>query len=391
MLRQGRACAPNALVAKIGWVLRRGITAEPRELGEQFALFVSSVVDYAIFMLDPGGNIITWNEGAQRIKGYHADEIIGRHFSVFYPLEETRSGKPGWELEVARREGRYEEEGWRIRKDGSRFWASVVITAVRDETGRLRGFGKVTRDLTRRHEVELQLREHAERMAHLEHAKTEFLNLASHELRGPLSVIRGYNSMIEDGSVPPAQVAGVARILESQLAQMDLLVEQMLETARLEDDRFQLARDRFDLRSVVQEQLDIFRPLSGGHRFVLNDAHEPLLVEGDRARIGTIVGNFMDNAIKYSPNGGDVLVATSRKDGSVSVSVRDAGIGIASEHLPRLFTRFGRLPTEENVRISGTGLGLYLCKEIASRHGGDITVRSQPGLGSEFKLVLPAA
>src|SRR5436309_12647564 len=127
-----------------------------RVLGDQFALLVSSVVDSAIFMLDPAGVIVTWNEGAQRIKGYRADEVIGRHFSIFYPAEDAKNRKPDWELEVAKREGRYEEEGWRIRKDGTRFWASVVITALRDETGRLRGFGKVTRDLSERRAQEIQ-------------------------------------------------------------------------------------------------------------------------------------------------------------------------------------------------------------------------------------------
>src|SRR5436189_4044910 len=168
-------------------------------------------------MLDPTGTIVTWNEGAQRIKGYTADEVIGRHFSMFYPPDEVRNDKPGWELEVAKREGRYEEEAWRLRKDGTRFWASVVITALRDETGRLRGFGKVTRDLTERKRQderrnaerdaeETRLRQHAERMVELERTKAEFLNLASHELRSPLTVLRGYNSMLEDGSIPAEQI-----------------------------------------------------------------------------------------------------------------------------------------------------------------------------------------
>src|SRR5207253_4909235 len=196
-------------------------------------------------MLDPTGRIVTWNDGAQRIKGYTADEVIGRHFSLFYPPEEARSRKPDWELEVAKREGHYTEEGWRLRKDGTRFWASVVITALRDQAGRLRGFGKVTRDLTERHEQEearnaardretARLRAHADRMAELEQTKAEFLNLASHELRGPMTVIRGYNSMLADGTIPPAQFASVARLLEVKIAQMDHLIEQMLETARLE-------------------------------------------------------------------------------------------------------------------------------------------------------------
>jgi PAS domain S-box-containing protein len=382
-------------------VLRKANTSEPAVLGDQFALLVSSVVDYAIFMLDPGGTIVSWNEGAQRIKGYAADEIIGRHFSIFYSREEARNRKPDWELEVAKREGRYEEEGWRLRKDGSRFWASVVITALRDDSGRLRGFGKVTRDLTERHEAEelrnaereaeaARLRIHADRMADLERTKTEFLNLASHELRGPLTVIRGYNSMLEDGSLPPDQFAPVARLLEAKLAQMDLLIEQMLETARLEYDSLQLYREKFDLRWIAQEQLDIFRPLAQGHHFAIDAAHEPLIVEGDRSRIGTIIANFLDNALKYSPDGGEICCSTGRRGADIFVSVRDQGIGIAPEHLSRLFTRFGRLPTEQNVSITGTGLGLFLCKEIASRHGGDITVNSKPGAGSEFTLVLPA-
>ena len=388
--------------SSIELVLRKGSIAEQGALGEQFELLVSNVVDYAIFLLDPTGVIASWNEGAERIKGYRADEIVGRHFSIFYPLEDTRNRKPEWELEVARREGRYAEEGWRLRKDGTRFWASVVITALRDETGRLRGFGKVTRDLTERHEIEEQrnaerdaeaqrLREHATSMAELEQAKTEFLNLASHELRGPLTVIRGYNSMLEDGSIPVEQIPAIARLLEAKLAQMDLLIEQMLETARLEHDLLELSRDRFDVRWVAQEQLDIFRPLAHGHHFVVESAREPLLVEGDRSRIATIVANFMDNAIKYSPDGGEVCIISGRRGAEVFISVRDHGIGISAEHMPRMFTRFGRLPTEENMSIAGTGLGLFLCKEIAVRHGGDITVRSQPGEGSEFTLTLPSA
>src|SRR5436309_2071459 len=144
---------------------------------ERFDLLVSAVVDYAIFMLDPTGNVITWNEGAQRAKGYTHDEIVGRHFSVFYPPEDQAAGKPGRALDTARREGRYEDQGWRVRKDGTRFWASVIITALRDESGKIRGFGKVTRDITNRHNEEERLRLHAERIAELERAKAQFLDL----------------------------------------------------------------------------------------------------------------------------------------------------------------------------------------------------------------------
>ena len=278
----------------------------------------------------------------------------------------------------------------------------MIITSLRDETGRLRGFGKVTRDLTERRMREeagnaerdreaARLRAHADRMADLERTKTQFLNLASHELRGPLTVLRGYNSMLEEGAIPVEQIPRVARLLETKLAQMDRLVEQMLETARLEHDTFDLFRATFDLADVVQDQVDVFRPLSPDHRFTVDSDGVPLLVHGDRARVGTIVSNLMDNAVKYSPHGGEIRCAARSLGSQVCVSVRDEGIGIAPDQMTTLFTRFGRLPTEANVTIPGTGLGLFLCREIAMRHGGDMTVKSMPGEGSEFALTLPAA
>ena len=376
-------------------------TVGTQVVGDQFALLVSNVVDYAIFMLDPAGCIVTWNEGAQRIKGYSANDIVGSHFSVFYPPEQVAAGKPDWELEVATRDGRYEEEGWRVRKDGSQFWASVVITALRDETGRLRGFGKVTRDLTERHITELereaarereaaQLRLHADRMAELERTKTEFLNLASHELRGPLAVVRGYNSMFQDGSIRANDVPKVARLIEAKLAQVDLLVEQMLETARLEYGDLLLQVTAFDVAALARDQVETFRPLAANHTLVVDAPAEPVMVEADRSRVGTVIANLVDNAIKYSPSGGEVRCTVRRRDGRAVVELTDQGIGIAPEHMERLFTRFGRLPTEENVSIAGTGLGLFLCREIAVRHGGELSARSDSGHGSRFTLTLPA-
>ncbi|HEX6350960.1 MAG TPA: PAS domain S-box protein [Candidatus Dormibacteraeota bacterium] len=381
---------------------RRELAKELQRSEEALRLLVSNVVDYAIYMLDREGRVVSWNEGAQRIKGYTAEEIIGRHFSTFFPPEEVRAGKPQAELEIAQRVGRYEEEGWRVRKDGSRFWASVVITALRDESGRLRGFGKVTRDITerklleerRRAEAEreaAQLREHASRMARLEHSKSQFLNLASHELRGPLTVLRGYISMLADGSLAPAEVAPVAHLLAGKLAQMELLVQQMLETARLEDDRVDLRLKVFDLNALVEEQVETFQALSMRHELTLALGREPVLVRGDRYRIATIVANLLDNAIKYSPAGGEVLCAVDQDDARAHVRVRDRGVGIEPQHMELLFSRFGRLPTELNVSVSGTGLGLYLCREIARRHGGDIEVQSVPDAGSEFTLTLPLA
>jgi PAS domain S-box-containing protein len=386
----------------------RGVVARTRggpeksAVGEEmFRLLVAQVVDYAIFMLDPEGIIVSWNEGAQRIKGYTADEILGKHFSTFYPEADNVAGKPAWELDVAEREGRFEDEGWRVRKDGSQFWASVVITAVHGPDGVLRGFAKVTRDMTERRDQEErrreasrqeadQLREHADRMARLERTKSEFLNLASHELRGPLTILRGYMSMIEAGDVGPKEIAKIAPLLSAKVAQMELLIKQMLETARLEHERVELSFETFDLRDVAREQVREFAAIAGRlSPLMVSCSQEPVPVRADRARVSTIAANLIDNAIKYSLNRGPVAVVVSARAGYAFLSVDDHGVGIATEDMDKLFTRFGRLDTETNQVVGGTGLGLFLSRELARRHSGDIVVESRPGVGSRFTLTLP--
>ena len=367
---------------------------------DSFRLLVSNVRDYAIFMLDRDGVIVTWNEGAERIKGYRAEEIVGKHFSVFYEPDDLEAGLPDRELVVARLEGRFEYEGWRVRKDGSRFWADVVITALRDASGELCGFGKVTRDMTERKAAEerraleqrreaAQLREHAGRMQQLEKTKSDFLNLASHELRGPLAIVKGYLSMFEDGTLLPGELFEVLPVLTSKVQQIETLVQQMLETARLDESRMVLSRDAFDLRDVAQRVVQRFRRLTDEHQLQVSAPDEPVVVEADRARIETVVANLVDNAVKYSPAGGPVRCRVARDRGQALVSVEDRGIGLAPEAIEMLFTRFGRVVTPENSHISGTGLGLYLSREIARRHGGDILVESAAGRGSLFTLRLP--
>ena len=218
----------------------------------------------------------------------------------------------------------------------------------------------------------------------------EFLNLASHELRGPLAVVRGYNSMFEDGSISGPQVPKVAKLIEAKLAQMDLLIEQMMETARLEYGDLDLHKTAFDVGELLRTQVETFRPLTDGHDLFTDLPEVPVRVLADRSRIGTVIANLVDNAIKYSPGGGEIRCTVRSGEGHVAVEVSDHGIGVARDHADRLFTRFGRLPTEENVSIAGTGLGLYLSREIALRHGGELTAESRPGEGSTFTLTLPA-
>ena len=352
-------------------------------------------------MLDTSGVIVSWNEGAERIKGYREDEIIGNHFSVFYEQNDIDVGKPDWELLVAEREGHFEDEGWRLRKDGTRFWASVIITALRDRSGSLCGFGKVTRDITdrklaaerqaeqQRREAE-KLREHANRLSQLERTKSEFLNVASHELRGPIAVLRGYLSMLDDGTLSPHELPRIMPVMSGKLQQMELLVQQMLETARLEANRFELHVELFDVCRIAERVVGNYRVYAQDtHAISLSRPEEPVVVRGDPRRLETVLANLLDNAIKYSPRGGPVRCLVANTRWRVFVSVEDEGIGVAEAAMGRLFTRFGRVVTPDNAHIDGTGLGLYLAREIARHHGGDILVESREGRGSRFTLALP--
>jgi signal transduction histidine kinase len=228
-------------------------------------------------------------------------------------------------------------------------------------------------------------------MAELEHTKAQFLDLAAHELRIPLTLIRGYNSMLQDGALNPARIPEIAQLLEAKLSQIDRLVDQMLETARLENGRLELHLEPVDLHEVTARQIARLKPLAPKHTLVLSSKTRPVAVRADLSRIETIVGNLIDNAIKYSPQGGQVECEVGTSSDQAFVRVRDHGVGIAPEHMPLLFKRFGRLPTTSNKKIRGTGLALYLCQELARRHGGDVTVESVPELGSEFTLRLPAS
>jgi len=237
-----------------------------------------------------------------------------------------------------------------------------------------------------------ELRRRADHIAELEQMKREFLLLASHELRSPLAVARGYATMLRDGSLgsPPESFAHALGILEAKLGEIGALVDDMLETARLETGNLGLARKEVDLREVVQTAVEQVRPVVGeNHHLEVEVPGRPVLVRGDRERLRRIAVNLLDNAVKYSPSGGAVHCAVDVRGHQAAIRVSDEGIGIADEAQTRMFQRFGRIVTEKNSGIPGTGLGLYLCRELARAHGGDISVESQEGEGSTFTVTLP--
>jgi PAS domain S-box-containing protein len=355
-----------------------------------FRLLVSNVRDYAIFVLDPAGYITTWNIGAERIKGYRADEIIGRHFSVFYPEADVHAGKCEREIEVATRDGRFEDEDWRVRKDGSRFWANVVITAIRDDGGALIGFAKVTRDLTERKRTE---EERAARAAaeQANRTKDEFLATLGHELRNPLAPIVTALQLckLHTDRYPGREL----QVIERQVQHMARLVDDLLDVARVSRGKLSLQKQTVELRDPIGKAIEIASPLMDqkSHHFELDVPPYPLLVDGDAPRLTQIFANLICNAAKYTDPGGHIAVLVRRTEGEIYVEVRDDGIGMDRELLPRVFEPFVQGDQPSDRAGGGLGLGLGLVRALAGLHGGEVSASSEGvGLGSTFTVRLPA-
>ncbi|AZF16072.1 ATP-binding protein [Pseudomonas sp. R3-18-08] len=358
-----------------------------RDNEERLRLIIDGVKDYGIFALDTAGHVTSWNNGAQRIKGYTEQEIIGQHFSLFYLPEECPQ-HPDLALREATRNGDYTEEGWRCRKDGTRFWASVVITAQHDATGALRGFSKITRDITDRRAAEIALRTAREEAERASRAKSEFLSRMSHELRTPLNSILGFAQLL-DMDVPKAQQANVGHILRAG-QHLLTLINEVLDIAKIEAGSLALNIAPIPLASALQEALTLVSPMAADAGVQLQPL--PALaadtgIVADRQRLTQVLLNLLSNAIKYNRRDGQVSLEIGIQGQRISVSVCDTGNGIAADHIGQLFKPFERLGADPNVE--GSGLGLALSKSLLENMDGQLKVQSQPGIGSRFTLELP--
>lgn len=372
--------------------LLRGREQALRESEERFRLVIEEVRDYGIFALDPDGVVTSWNLGAERIKGWTAPEILGQHFSRFYP-DETRDFLPAQMLQRARDRGTVEDEGWRLRKDGSRFWANVVITSLHDDNGQVRGFAKVTRDMTERRRSEEALRMAREDAIAANLAKSEFLSRTSHELRTPMSAILGFGQLLEldEETLSTPHRAAVQQIMKAGRHLLSL-INDLLDISSIEAGATDMSIEAVDLDDVVQEVHALAAPIvaTGGLSFQLDAAEPGLIAQADRRRLIQVLLNLIANAAKYNRTGTCVRLAYGRKGDDIRIEVEDDGEGIDPSAASRLFTPFDRLGQQSKTRVEGTGLGLALSKRLVESMSGEIGYEA-PAQGARFWFTLPAA
>ena len=402
---------------------RRSTEEALRLSEERFRLLIQSVKDYAILMLDPDGRVVSWNEGAQQIKGYTAEEILGRSFEMFYSQEAVDTGFPRHELEMAARHGRFENEDWRVRKDGSRFWANVIITAMHDAQGRLVGFAKITRDLTDRREAEQQAQrlaaetaahaEAAERSAELQElnerlasslAETsrardaaeeayreldQFAYVASHDLKAPLRGIASLAQWIQDdvGDRLSGESTNHMRLLQGRVQRMQALIDGILAYSRA--GRLTTTPEIVDTGALVREVIELQAHPAD---VTIDVAPQMPILAAERIPLQQVFMNLIGNAAKYTrAERPDVRVTVGWRDhrDAFEFVITDNGPGIPGEYHERIWVLFQTMAPRDQVE--GTGIGLSIVKKIVESRGGRVSVESSPGQGATFRFTWPKA
>ena len=359
-----------------------------RESEERYQLLLAALTDHAVVMLDARGRVASWNAGAERVSGYSAADVVGRPLAVLHaPGEEVDSEAVRAE---ALAQGRAEHEGWRARKDGTRFWANTVLSPVRDDDGTLRGFAEVTRDLTERKRCEDECARLLREAEAANRAKNQFLALLSHELRTPLNAILGWTHLLRAGTLDPAMTARALEIVERNASLQSRLVEEILDLSSLLSARVTLERAPVDLAEPVGRALEAARAAAAGKDLVLEgDLGRTGPVDGDAQRLQQVASNLIANAIKVSSAGGRVDVRTAAHGGEAVLTVSDTGAGFAAEFKERIFEPFEQADPSSTRRHGGLGLGLALARQIVEMHEGKIEAASEQGVGTTVTVRLP--
>jgi PAS domain S-box-containing protein len=352
----------------------------------QFRLMVEEVTDYAIFMLDPQGHVVSWNKGARRIKGYEAEEIVGRHFSCFYTAADQQRGVPVRALKVAAATGHFRNSGWRVRKDGSMFLADVVVTAVKDESGSLIGFSKVTRDVTESRVSESRLDATA---LEVMRSTLRVVAEANHELRGPIQVIFTWAMVLEKQldalGVEDRRALGGIKRAGSRLTS---IIDQMLDLSRIDAGAFEAKRVPIDPTALIEEFVDDHKVLAEQKGLTLDWSSEApgSILEFDEYCFTHMLSNLLSNAIKFTERGRVGVRLFRDTGGGLALEVSDSGIGMDEKFVSRLFDPFSR--EQRKSGIDGAGLGLAVTKRYLELNGASISVQTRKDAGSTFLVRL---
>jgi PAS domain S-box-containing protein len=355
-----------------------------------FNSMVAAVKDYAIFVLSPAGLIRTWNSGAERIKGYSADEVVGKSFSIFYTDEARAIDHPGYELEQAAKNGSYEEEGWRIKKDGGKFWASVTITAIPGKDGPA-GFVKVTRDLTERKRNEEALKESRDEAILANQLKSRFVANVTHEIRTPLTSIVGLSEILTTTEDIDPEVRETSELIFISSKHLLQILNDLLDFAKLESGKASIESVSFSIAELF-DQIHAFTKQKAADKGLAFKVHLdnalPKNTCGDPTKIRQILLNLISNAIKFTEHGGLELSA-QLEENSIVYSVTDTGIGISEDEQTRLFQPFVQALDSTTRLYGGTGLGLSISGQYVELMKGRIGISSTPGKGTTVWFSLP--
>ena len=363
-----------------------------RESDEHFRMLVEGVRDYAIVMTDPESRVVSWNSGAERILGYTGPEILGRDLAIVFTPEDREAGVPAREMRTAVAEGRAIDERWHLRKDGSRFWGSGVLSPLYCEDGRLRGFAKVFRDDSERKHLEEELRWRAMELVEADRQKDQFLAMLAHELRNPLAPVRNALEEIRLTPGDPDAVDRARALAGRQIAHMARLIEDLLDVSRITSGKIQLRRKPIDLSAIAAHAAMTSQPLIEAAHQELHTtiAPAPIWVEGDATRLEQVLNNLLNNATKYSDPGGIIDLSVDVEGAEACLRVRDTGIGIGPEILPRVFDLFAQGDRSLARAQGGLGIGLTLVRSLVEMHGGSAAVHSEGlGRGTEVVVRLP--
>jgi two-component system CheB/CheR fusion protein len=389
-----------------------GFTKISRDLSEQkaardalaaseqrYRLMVNEVKDYAIFMISPDGRIVTWNTGAERILNYTEEEAIGQLNEIVFTPEDRATGEHLKELNGARRDGRAEDERWHLRKDGSRFWGSGIMTSLWNADGTLAGYVKLMRDMTERKFLEdekaavlvaeQRARQEAEAVNRI---KDEFLASLSHELRTPISAVLGWIRLLRMDKLSQEQRQQGLEVIERNSELQAKMIEDLLDSSRVIWGKLRLNVDSIDLVKAIDAAVQAARLAADAKQITMAMQADPpaIFVRGDQQRLHQVVGNLLGNAIKFTPAGGTIAVRVNLADDRARIEVSDTGMGIAPEFLPYAFDRFRQADGSTSRQHGGLGLGLAIVREIVQLHGGIITAASAGlGQGTTFTIELP--